>query len=91
MATKPTQSRSKAERKSTPKPTKSAAPASKPAQRKAKKPQPSNLAIAQQLSNDPAPLSFKRYPGDFFVIIHSDGKKHTYHPEAVRNAIKALS
>jgi hypothetical protein len=51
----------------------------------------SDLDIVRALSGEQKPLSFKRYPGDFIVVILASGKKISYHPEAVRQAIKSLS
>lgn len=82
MATKPTKPRSTADGKSSNLATKT--------QRKPAKPAITDLEIVQELSGDPSPLSFARYPGDFFAVILSDGRKFKYGPAAVRAAIDAL-
>jgi hypothetical protein len=59
--------------------------------RKPRKPVVTDLMIAQELSGDPKPLSFKRYPGDFMNVILSNGKKMTYGPADVQAAIKVFA
>ena len=50
-----------------------------------------DLMISQELPGDPRPLSYKRYPGDFFTVILSDGRKRTYGPDEVQAAIEAYA